>query len=87
MKFLRIISLLVALSLILSLLLSCGNDAGTPHPEDCTCEECIAAKGDTPPDDGENGDTGITHTFLYSDYSALVGFSMPTYIVDADDME
>ena len=87
MKITRTISTLILISLILTLLISCGNDAGTPHPEDCTCEECIAAKGDTPPADGENGDTGIAHTFLYSDYSALVGFSMPTYIVDADDME
>ena len=83
MKTLRTISLLVTLSLILSLLLSCGDDAGTPHPEGCTCEECLANDGtndpekdDTPPADGENGDTGITHTFLRSDYSmfgALTG--------------
>ena len=69
MKITRTISTLILISLILSLLLSCGDNAADPHPEGCTCDECQDGendgtegdndpeKGDTPPADGENGDT------------------------------
>ena len=63
-KQIKYVTLILTLTLSIFLLISCGNDAGTPHPEGCTCEECSAddsandpEKGDTPPADGEKDDT------------------------------
>ena len=64
MKLSKLCLLTAIFVLSLSLLLSCGDNAADPHPEGCTCEECLAddsannpEKDDTPPADGENGDT------------------------------
>ena len=93
-KQIKYVTLILTLTFSLFLLSSCGDDAGTPHPEGCTCEECLAddsannpEKDDTPPADSENGDTGITHTFLRSDYSMLESFRYPAFFVNKHDMK